>query len=100
MGHTFDVGFAGFVMLMVKTRRCLDKRERRERERCSSTEPPPWSPSQFSCTVQQDGEPTSAPINNLYKLPGTGRFKAALSLPTALADPDHMHITHTLDVSH
>lgn len=68
-------------------------------ERASTSERERWRTewSQLSCTLQQDGEPTSAPIDNLHKLLGPEGVIAALNEPTVLAA---LHSTHTLNVSH
>lgn len=73
--HLMEVPF------VVKTRRCLAERARA---------------SQFSRTVQQDGEPTSAPINNLHKLLRPEGARQLLAIPQLW----RILITCTLEVSH
>lgn len=102
MRHTFDAGSAGFVMRWYEQRRCINETEE-GRERGNKDGPG----SSVACFAvrQRDGEPTSAPIDNLYKLlrpEGALQLWAIPQLRQLLISCTlHTH-THTrvLDVSH
>lgn len=67
MRRTFDAGSAGFVVRCYEQRRCINETEEgRERER--GNKDGPGSSVPCFAVRQRDGEPTSAPIDNLYKL--------------------------------